>query len=117
MEPRSRARRSPRASYRLNHVRQVASTVDDADDLDPINRVVVRVGMRFEENDIRPLDQDPRARLNIGATRPKTRVMGQGFGLGFNPVVQPFRGRWIIETDDDVNVEQVLASLRNSKPA
>jgi hypothetical protein len=38
--------------------------------------------------------------------------MRQGFGLGFDPVVQPFRGRWIFEADDDVNVEQILPSFR-----
>ncbi len=107
-----RARRSHRqqAPHPLTHARQIAPTIDDTHDLDPINRAVIRVGMRFEENEIRPLDQGPRARQNIGAARPEPGVKRQGFGLGFNLVVQPFRRRWIIETDDDINVEQTLPS-------
>jgi hypothetical protein len=55
----------------LKQVRQITPTVHDADDLDPVDRTLVGVGVRFEENEIRPFDEDARTRANIGAARPE----------------------------------------------
>src|SRR5260221_1991321 len=100
------------SSVGLKPACQVTPTVHDADDLDLVDRTLVSVGVCFKRYEIGPLDQHAHSRPKVTAARPKPGIMLKRIGLGFNRGVQPLRRCWIIEPDDDVNVEQVLPSLR-----
>ena len=72
------------ARLELDQVRQIATPIDDAEDLDHVVRTFVRVGAGLEENEVRPLDEQTCGSPNVGATRPEPGMTPQPVGLGFD---------------------------------
>lgn len=68
--------------------------------------------MSFVKNDIVSFDQKSHCWTKVLAARPEPWIYGQGVGPGFNGVVKSLRSRRVIQRNEQVNLEQVLACLR-----
>src|SRR6266436_615066 len=99
----------------LKQVCEISPAVHGADDLDLMDLTLVSVGVRFKKNEIGPFDQHAHGRPNFRASRPESRKVPKRICLGFDRRIKAFCGCWIVEPDDDIDIEQVPPSLGDSR--
>ncbi|HEY2104489.1 MAG TPA: hypothetical protein VGH29_01810 [Candidatus Binataceae bacterium] len=66
--------------------------------------------MGLVKDEILPVDKSAHTRPNVEALT-EAGISGQTSSFGFDRIIQPFRRHWIIQSDHQVDFEQVFMCL------
>jgi len=92
---------------------QVSPAVHDPHDFYLIDYALVPIGMGLVKDQIGAFNEHSRGPANLWTAYAKARVSDQQFCLRHHCIEDAFRGCWIVKTDVDINLDQILTGLRS----
>lgn len=76
-----------------------------------VNRASRLIRFNPIEDQLRPLDQHPEPRRNLGASYAKARLVAQKNGQRLDLVETAFRSRRLLNPDQFVDIQEIKAGL------
>jgi len=92
---------------------QFAAAVHDSHYFNFIDDALIAVRMCFVKDEVRPLNEHARFGLNFRTPHTDPRRFDQQCCFGLHSVKDAFRRRRIVETDVQVDFNQIFAGLRS----
>jgi hypothetical protein len=86
---------------------QISPAIDNADDVYGLDLTLIRVGLRFIQDEVWFLDKNSCRGPNFGPSLSHTRVSREVFNFRFDGQKDSFGCAWIVETDKFVNFKKI----------